>query len=78
MQFDERKQKILAAIVETYIKTGEPVASKTLAQILDFSVSPATIRNEMAALFEMGYLSSPTPRRDGFPPTWGTVPTLTS
>lgn len=59
MQFDERKQKILAAIVETYIKTGEPVASKTLAQLLDFSVSPATIRNEMAALFEMGYLEQP-------------------
>ncbi|HQQ89400.1 MAG TPA: heat-inducible transcriptional repressor HrcA [Oscillospiraceae bacterium] len=59
MQFDERKQKILAAIVETYIRTGEPVGSKTLSQLPGINVSPATIRNEMALLFNMGFLEQP-------------------
>lgn len=59
MQFDDRKQKILAAIIETYIRTGEPVGSKTLSGLLDFAVSPATVRNEMAALFDMGLLEQP-------------------
>ena len=54
-----RKLKILTAIVETYIDTGEPVSSKILAQQLGFSVSSATIRNDMAALFEMGLLEQP-------------------
>lgn len=48
MQFDDRKQRILAAIVETYIRTGEPVGSKTLSRLPGIGVSPATIRNEMA------------------------------
>lgn len=56
MKLDIRKLKILTAIVETYIDTGEPVSSKILAQQLGFSVSSATIRNDMAALFEMGLL----------------------
>lgn len=59
MQFDERKQKILSALIETYIQTGEPVGSKTLSGLLDFALSPATIRNEMAVLFEMGLLEQP-------------------
>ena len=59
MKLDIRKLKILTAIVETYIDTGEPVSSKILAQQLGFSVSSATIRNEMAALFEMGLLEQP-------------------
>lgn len=59
MDISSRKMKILAAIVETYIRTGEPVGSKTLAQALEMQVSPATIRNEMAALFEMGLLEQP-------------------
>ncbi len=59
MKLDIRKLKILTAIVETYIDTGEPVSSKILAQQLGFSVSPATIRNDMAALFEMGLLEQP-------------------
>ncbi|MBC8570377.1 heat-inducible transcription repressor HrcA [Oscillospiraceae bacterium NSJ-54] len=50
---------ILAAIIEVYTKTGEPVGSKLLASVLDYAISPATIRNEMAALFEMGYLEQP-------------------
>ncbi len=59
MKLDIRKLKILTAIVETYIDTVEPVSSKILAQQLGFSVSSATIRNDMAALFEMGLLEQP-------------------
>ena len=59
MELSERKQKILSAIVDTYVKTGEPVGSKALCEALDFSVSSATIRNEMAELVEMGLLEQP-------------------
>ncbi len=59
MPLDNRKLKILNAIVESYILTGEPVASKRLAQMLDVSVSPATVRNDMAVLFDMGLLEQP-------------------
>ena len=54
-----RRQKILAAIVEQYIDTGEPVGSKALLSRLDMSVSSATIRNEMAALTQLGYIYQP-------------------
>ena len=59
MELDNRKQKILKAIIEEYTRTGEPVGSKRIAGLLDISVSPATIRNEMASLFEQGYLEQP-------------------
>lgn len=59
MELDARKLRVLAAIVETYIGTGEPVGSKWVAQQLDGEVSPATIRNDMAALFEMGLIEQP-------------------
>lgn len=59
MEMTERKEKILAAIVEKYIQTGEPVGSKALVDLLGFSVSSATIRNEMADLIDMGYLEQP-------------------
>ena len=59
MKLSERKQAILAAVVETYIRTGEPVGSKLLASKLGFNVSPATVRGDMAWLFEMGYLEQP-------------------
>ncbi len=51
--------KILAAIVDEYITTGEPVGSKVLAQKEDINVSSATIRNTMAALEQEGYLDHP-------------------
>lgn len=57
--FDDRKQRILAAIIETYIRTGEPVGSKTISEMPGISVSPATIRNEMSVLFDMGLLEQP-------------------
>lgn len=59
MELGERKLKILAAIVDAYVRTGEPVGSKALCEALDFSVSSATIRNEMAELVELGLLEQP-------------------
>ena len=59
MQLDFRKCRILAAIVETYIETGEPVGSKVLAEMLGNCVSSATIRNDMAALTAAGYYPPP-------------------
>ncbi|MDY6294690.1 MAG: heat-inducible transcription repressor HrcA, partial [Schwartzia succinivorans] len=47
---DERKQRILQAIVQDYIESAEPVGSRTIARRHDLGVSPATIRNEMADL----------------------------
>ena len=59
MELGKRKEMILAAIVEHYIKTGEPIGSKLLMQALPISVSSATIRNEMSELHEMGLLEQP-------------------
>jgi len=52
----ERRRAILRAIVQEYTRTARPVASATIAQVYDLGVSSATIRNEMAALEEMGYI----------------------
>ena len=59
MELSERKQKILAAIVEQYVRTGEPIGSKSLMEVLPMKVSSATIRNEMAELAAMGLLEQP-------------------
>ena len=59
MELSGRKLKILQAVVESYVQTGEPVGSKTLCQMLDVSISSATIRNEMAGLSELGLLEQP-------------------
>ncbi len=59
MELAERKQKILRAIVEGFIESGEPVGSKTLLQETGINVSPATIRNDMADLTQNGYLYQP-------------------
>ena len=59
MELGKRKELILAAIVEQYIKSGEPIGSKLLMQSLPISVSSATIRNEMSELHEMGFLEQP-------------------
>lgn len=56
---DERKLKILAAVVDEYIRTGEPVGSKALSARPEINVSSATIRNDMAALEQLGYLEQP-------------------
>ena len=59
VELDARKLRVLGAIVETYIRTGDPVGSKWVAQQLGGLVSPATIRNDMAALFDMGLIEQP-------------------
>jgi heat-inducible transcriptional repressor len=56
MEMDERKIKILQAIINDYINYGEPVGSRTIAKKYDLGISSATIRNEMADLEEMGFL----------------------
>ena len=56
---DYRRQKILEAIVEAFIKNASPVGSKHLSEAYDFKVSPATIRNEMSALEREGYITQP-------------------
>lgn len=59
MQLSARKEKILAAVVERYIATGEPVGSKALLDFLPLPVSSATVRNEMAELSRLGFLEQP-------------------
>ena len=59
MELSERKQKILKAIVDLYIRSAEPVGSKTIAALPDMDFSSATIRNEMAELTSMGFLEQP-------------------
>src|SRR4029077_15661398 len=56
---DERKLTVLRAIVEDYVSTTEPVGSKTLVARHLFDVSPATIRNDMAVLEELGFIAQP-------------------
>lgn len=56
MEMDERKIRILQAIISDYISTAEPVGSRTIAKKYDLGISSATIRNEMADLEDMGYI----------------------
>ena len=59
MELDERKEKILKAIIQTYLETGEPVGSRTISKYSDLKLSSATIRNEMSDFEEMGYIIQP-------------------
>ncbi|MGB9660894.1 MAG: heat-inducible transcriptional repressor HrcA [Moorellaceae bacterium] len=59
MRVEGRKRKILEAIILDYIATGEPVGSRTIARRYNLGVSPATIRNEMADLEELGLIEQP-------------------
>ncbi len=59
MELDERKEKILYAIIKTYLDTGEPVGSRTISKFTDLNLSSATIRNEMSDLVDMGYIIQP-------------------
>ncbi len=56
---DDRKMKILQAIIRNYLETGEPVGSRTISKYTDLNLSSATIRNEMADLEELGYILQP-------------------
>ena len=59
MELDERKTKILQAIIKNYLETGEPVGSRTISKYTDLNLSSATIRNEMADLEELGFIVQP-------------------
>ena len=59
MELSERKRQILKVVVEDYIRSAEPVGSKTIAARMGGSVSSATIRNELADLVDLGYLEQP-------------------
>src|SRR3954465_3115453 len=59
MKLDIRAQTLLKALVERYIADGQPVGSRALSKISGLELSPATIRNIMADLEEMGFVASP-------------------
>ena len=58
-ELDDRKTRILNAIIKNYMETGEPVGSRTISKYTDLNLSSATIRNEMADLEELGYIVQP-------------------
>ena len=59
MELNERKRAILTAIINSYVERGEPIGSKALCDMLDLSLSSATLRNEMSDLCSLGYLEQP-------------------
>ena len=59
MDLTDRQKELLKAIVELHVKNGESVGSQTLEKEYSLGVSPATIRNEMVKLTEMGFLKQP-------------------
>ena len=59
MELTERRKKVLRSVVDLYIRTAEPVGSKAITELPDMKYSSATIRNEMAALTDLGYLEQP-------------------
>lgn len=58
-ELSERKLKILHAVIQNYLETGEPVGSRTISKYTDLNLSSATIRNEMSDLEDMGYILQP-------------------
>ncbi len=71
MPMDDRKQRVLEAIVALYNEGGEPVGSGLLSRYMDMSVSSATLRNEMAALTKLGLLEQPHTSAGRVPSTKG-------
>ena len=59
MFLDDRKKRILRAIIDDYIETAEPIGSRSIARKHEIGLSSATIRNEMADLEELGYITQP-------------------
>src|SRR5574344_916141 len=71
MNLDDRKKKILSSVVEDYIVTAEPVASKTIMEKYNLEYSSATIRNDMKLLEESGFLEQPHVSAGRVPSTKG-------
>src|SRR5512135_1029040 len=59
MDLDERNRKVLQAVIDSYIASGLPIGSNVLVKRFDFGLSSATLRNIMAELEELGYLTHP-------------------
>ncbi|MFL6650361.1 MAG: heat-inducible transcriptional repressor HrcA, partial [Sulfurifustaceae bacterium] len=59
MQLNARAELLLKTLIERYIAEGEPIGSRTLARHVGLDLSPATIRNVMVDLEELGLVSSP-------------------
>jgi heat-inducible transcriptional repressor len=71
MQLEDRKKKVLEAIILDYIATAEPVGSRTITKKYDLGVSPATIRNEMADLEDLGLIEQPHTSAGRIPSQFG-------
>jgi heat-inducible transcriptional repressor len=71
MELDQRKQKLLHAVVDLYVRRAEPVGSEWLAENEKLGVRSATIRNELAAMTEMGYLRQPHTSAGRIPSDFG-------
>ena len=67
IELDTRKKKILTAVIQDYVATAEPVGSKTLVEKYDLKISPATVRNELSGLEDLGYLRQPHPSAGRIP-----------
>src|SRR5260221_12257407 len=70
-ELSERSREIFRLVVDAYVETGEPVGSRTLSRLLGASLSPATIRNVMSDLEEMGLLFSPHTSAGRLPTDFG-------
>ncbi len=68
---NERTQRLLKVLVESYISDGHPLGSRTLAKLSELDISPATVRNVMADLEELGYVESPHTSAGRVPTTKG-------
>lgn len=66
MELDERKKKILHAIIQNYMETGEPVGSRTISKYSDLKLSSATIRNEMSVWRRWVISFNPILPQEGF------------
>lgn len=71
MDLTPRQRELLKAIVEVYVKSGEPVGSENIEKAYRLGVSPATIRNEMVRLTEQGYLKQPHTSAGRIPTSMG-------
>ena len=68
---NERTQLLLKVLVESYISDGQPMGSRTLAKLSELDISPATVRNVMADLEELGFVESPHTSAGRVPTTKG-------
>ena len=67
----DRRQRVLAALIEEYVARAIPVGSRTLTERYELGVSPATIRNELSVLEDEGYISQPHTSAGRIPTDYG-------